>query len=181
MRRRKEISVELTPLLDVILIMLFLIISGNTKAAEEAKSQAQQEISRMQEAADEISQQNETLSDELKTAENALYGYKTFDEYSLILSVGIENSSDNRTILITDGTTSQTVVYDWDNMRYGENALRAVLNDYISTAEDIPAFITFTFSSDKIYRQDYELITSVIDETAQEDKDIYVKYKERNE
>lgn len=171
MRRRREITVELTPLLDVILIMLFLIMSQSSEAAEQTKQEAEQKVSNMECQVEDLRETNAEL-------ESRLDSYAAFDEYARIISIDISNKTDgNRMIIVSDGEHTERIEFDWESMRYGENSLRAELIKSIDAWKDMPVFIVFNYDSSGIYRRDYEMITSVIDTIEYEN--VYIKYNER--
>ena len=184
MRRRKEISAELTPLLDVILIILFIIMSGSYKAVEQAEAEKQQAYEEIQSVSaefescnDELKKELENNSEKLSQAENIISAYESFDKYAVIMSVGIINKSDNsRDIIISDGSKSDTISYNWDNMLYAENSLNVYLENVIKSADSKPVFISFNYKSNEIYVRDYEMISSVIDNTQGKNKNVYIMY-----
>ncbi len=187
-RRRKEVLLELTPLLDVILIMLFYILMQSTQAAEAKQEEADLAVSAMQEQVEAISESAEAAASEADEWENELLAsltnvttqiesYEIFDEYALILSIYVTNDGDTRTIHVSDGETDEQIEYDWDDMLYAKNSLKSVLNEYLATLEeDMPAFMVFHYQDDEIYLQDYELIRDVLGDTADGRSYVYIRY-----
>lgn len=182
MRKRRQISTELTPLLDVIMIILFIIISGNNEAVEKAETEKEEIYSQMQSVSDEFEKTLEENNDRLNQAENIISGYEMFDKLAVIISLSIENQSDDsRKILISSDNETSTVSYSWDNMRYGENSLNASLENYIKSADERPVFITFSYKSSEIYLRDYNMISSVMDNIQSKSENIYIMYNEMEE
>lgn len=189
MKRRKQILLELTPLLDVILIMLFYILMQSTQAADARQEEADREIGAMQEqmaavsagaeaAAAEAESREQELTDSLTYAQEVLYGYEAFDAYAQILTIYVSNGKDGaRTIHVSDGTEDMQVSYDWDNMRYGRNGFKEILTEKISqSGEEMPVFAVFHYNDAQIYRQDYQLVTEVLGETAEGQPHVYIRY-----
>ncbi|MGN0690757.1 MAG: hypothetical protein ACI4K7_00220 [Oscillospiraceae bacterium] len=175
MRRRNSIGIELTPLLDVILILLFLVMTRNTaeteRIAEEYEASEQQHIENESRLEAELENSRLQTSD----AENIISGYESFDEYSVIIAVGITRSSDGtRTISLSEKGEISHISYGWDNLRYGENALKAELENMISSAEERPVFISFNYDENDIYLRDYQLISSVLDDL--DGDSLFIKY-----
>ncbi|MDD7428276.1 MAG: hypothetical protein SOU50_03965 [Oscillospiraceae bacterium] len=175
MRRRNSIGIELTPLLDVILIILFLIITRNSaeteRIAEEYEQSEQQHIENEARLEAELENSRQQSAD----AENIISGYESFDEYSVIIAVGITRRSDGtRTVSVSENGDTSYITYGWDNLRYGENALKAELENMISSAEDRPVFISFNYDENDIYLRDHQLISSVLDDLGGDD--LYIKY-----
>ncbi|MGN0696948.1 MAG: hypothetical protein ACI4J5_09310 [Oscillospiraceae bacterium] len=175
MRRRNSIGIELTPLLDVILIILFLIITRNSaeteRIAEEYDKSEQQYIENAARLEAELEDSRQQSAD----AENIISGYESFDEYSVIIAVGITRKADGtRTVSVAENGDTSYISYGWDNLRYGENALKAELEKIISSAEDRPVFISFSYDENDIYLRDHQLITSVLDDLHGDN--LYIKY-----
>lgn len=193
MRRRKETVIELTPLLDVILIMLFMIMSAQSKKTEEIQSQAQAETaelnSRIEQLTEEYADREDKLSAQLSDTESKLSqaeaqisGYEAFREYSDVISISVEyTESGERRLYIAEGDSADTITFGWDNLRYGENSLNAALEQKLKAAEENPVFIAFVYDSEKIYRHDYDMITSVMDTLQSKNNDLYIRYTERTD
>ncbi|GEM_PF-5138064 len=103
MKRRRELAIELTPLLDVIMIMLFLILTRNAGNVKEAREEAAQEMASVeQQASSEVQEMQETVEEAEKAAEEAreelsalegrVQSLEVFEEYSLIISIKVEAS-----------------------------------------------------------------------------------------
>lgn len=178
MKRRNSIGIELTPLLDVILILLFLVMTQNSaeteRIAEEYDRSEQQHIENEARLEAELENSLQQTAD----AENIISGYESFDEYSVIIAVGITRKSDGtRTISVSEnGEAPSYISYGWDNLRYGENALKAELEKKLSSAVDHPVFISFNYDENDIYLRDHQLITSVLDDL--DGDDLYIKYND---
>lgn len=180
MNRRGEIAVELTPLLDVILIMLFMIMSRSSSEAQAAKEAAASESARYEEEIADMQEIIDENSTELEKASAVIESYETFESYANIVSVSVMNVSEGeRRIYISSGDDEQTIDFGWDNMKYGENSLRVKLAGIVRRSDDAPVFIVFTYSSGKIFRRDYDMIASVMDELQSRNANVYIQYKER--
>ena len=178
MKRRNNIAVELTPLLDVILIILFLIISQQNAESERVKAEAEMAAAEYDSRIEQLSEEYSQAEEELFNAENTAAGYKSFDELSVIVSVGIKRSPDGtRTVYISENGETSTFKYGWDNLRYGENSLEAVLSGCISGSGENPVFISFNYDEDDIYLRDYTLVTDVLERLHGDN--IYIVYNSK--
>lgn len=119
MRRRKkrDIIIELTSLLDVIMIMIFMVMAENSKLISEKQSaldSAQTENSEMDNRLDELQGKLdgvsgelaealgkldegsvEELLDRLHKAQSRLDAYEYMDDVVIVLNVGLENKYEN--------------------------------------------------------------------------------------
>ena len=184
MRKRKSVIIELTSLLDVIFIMLFMVMNQSQNAAAEAKNNAELEIaaaktevSQMAEERDDykaILSEVEEERENLEYMENRIESLESFSEYARIVSVYILDGGYKRSIKIADEGEIASIDFSSENMDYGKNELVLALNDYIKS-DETPVFITFSYHSDKIYRQDYNMISEAITSVHAGFDDVYIK------
>lgn len=187
MRKRKSVVVELTSLLDVIFIMLFMVMNRSQTAAEEAQNTARQEISAAQSQVEEMQTEVDSyreIIDEveaeranLESVKNKLNSYEIFDEYASIVSVFVIDNTYKRTIKVESGGEAVTIDYGWDNMDYASQALEKALNDCIADSGN-PVFIVFSYNGDKLYRQDYTLVSDVMTEVHGGYENVYIKFND---
>lgn len=185
MRKRKSVIVELTSLLDVIFIMLFMVMNQSQTAAEEAQSNAAAEVAAAQvqvEAMEEEVEGYRIIIDEveadrlnLESIKNKLNSYEVFEEYATIISVSVLDHSYKRTIVVENGGEAVTADFSWDNMDYAENTLDEMLNSCIKDSEN-PVFIVFSYNGDKIYRQDYNMVSEVMTKVQGGYENVYIKF-----
>lgn len=178
--------VDLTPLLDVILIMLFLIMSQSRDTAREAQEQIMEakaayaaEMSDIKGELENARQELDDAREELYYADNRIHAYEKFDRFSLIVSLSLRETEGDREIYISDGTGTRSILFDWDSMRYGENALKNALGKYKDSSE--PVFIVFSYDSAKIYQRDYDMVSSVMSSVQSGSENIYIKFDERSD
>lgn len=122
-RRRRDIIIELTALLDVIMIMIFMVMNENNKlikeqqgmldAAQQANVEQAGEIdeltAQLAEALGKLEEGNlKELLDRLQTAETMLDGYQAMDEVVTVISVNLENRSNNAIRYLSYGTTTDS-------------------------------------------------------------------------
>lgn len=185
MRKRKSVIVELTSLLDVIFIMLFMVMNQSQTAAEEAQSDAAAEVAAAQvqvEAMEEEVEGYRVIIDEveadrlnLESIKNKLNSYEVFEEYATIISISVLDHSYKRTIIVENGGETVNTDFSWDNMDYAESSLNETLNSCIKDSEN-PVFIVFSYNGDKIYRQDYNMVSEVMTKVQGGYENVYIKF-----
>lgn len=190
MRKRKTVIVELTSLLDVIFIMLFMVMNKSEAASEAAQKKAEDEIaaadmivSEMEETVsgyEDILKETEEERNNLANVKNRLESYESFDEYAKILSVYIVDGGYKRSINVAAGEEIFTADYSWDNMDYAGSELKKSLTEHIGDGKT-PVFISFSYNGDKIYRQDYNMITEVMTEVQSGYEHVYIRFDDRKD
>lgn len=166
MKRRRQTIIELTPLLDVILILLFLVISQNAQATARAQESAAASVGEAQEKVREMENEVTRLEQENEILSNEIVGYQGFTEYAERVSVTYRSDpSGKKHIYVTfagaEDADALDISYGWNSARYGENALRNGLKQRLES-EEYPVFIVFTYDADVIYKEDYDMIAGVL-------------------
>ncbi|MBQ8614878.1 MAG: hypothetical protein IJ416_11735 [Ruminiclostridium sp.] len=189
MRKRKSVVVELTSLLDVIFIMLFMVMSRNSTATAEAQEAAREQVSvaeahaaLMENERDSYKtmlRETEEERENLSLTESRLNSYEVFSEYARIISVYVVDSGYKRSVHVAEETEIASADYGWDNMDYAKEALDAALEE--CTTGDAPVFIVFSYDSDKIYRQDYNMIAEAITSAQSGKNHVYIKFDDTTE
>lgn len=178
MRRRRSSVIELTPLLDVIMIILFLVLSQTSGAVSDMKEQNEA----LSEQLSEAGAQYEELSGELMQVQSELNGFESMNENSVVVAVGIfRGSDDRRTITVTAGDNTKEITYDWNSLSYGEAALQKELSRICGENSDKAVFVSFTYDSRSLFRRDYELISAVLSKTGDSAERIFISYNDMNE
>ena len=191
MKRRKSVVIELTSLLDVIFIMLFMVMNDSRNAAYEAQSSAEKEVANIQAEAEimrnEYSQQLdeyekmltelESERENIEYMQNRIDSYQQFDEYAEIISVYILDSGYKRSIRVADGKTAEVIDFDSDNISYGGKTLESTLNGYIDNSAN-PVFIVFSYDSNNVYIRDYNMVSAAITNVQGNYDNVYIKFND---
>lgn len=196
--KRKSAVIELTSLLDVIFIMLFMMMGRGQEAIDEAQKSAEVEI---QQIKDEYSIKEDEYSaklEELKEWEAALEaeennigalqsridGYEEFDKFATIVTIELKTKSDGkREITVTDNksnkskTADNTIVSDVSSElgnKLGLLLKDSYITDSVNGAADM-VFITFKYEPAVTLVGDRRKIEAVIEEvTDKNDKFFYM-------
>lgn len=182
--KKREIFIELTSLLDVILIMIFILLGQAKAQAREAVDQAESEraaVSGLENDLEELKEENARLEASFSEAEEAFEKEKealseTIDalnrrlvtdglvmENSLVVTISGEN--DTSVLLEVDDGESTRIPYEWGDDNYLKNRLNSLLSGQLDIAGSRSVFIVFQYDRTKIYQTEYEAIREVIRET----------------
>lgn len=175
--KKRQIFIELTSLLDVILIMLFMILmqartQTNSAMAEaeeirasvedikqemaDAEQKYEQEISDVQLMYEEVSNEYSALQDNYKVLERQIITENLVLDNSLVITVSI--GKNGAIIVETTGKQPISIPYDWNDETYAENSLRAELKSRIQKSSEETVFYVFQYDRSKIYEKEYHLI-----------------------
>lgn len=155
-RRTRDIVIELTSLLDVVMILIFAVMIENAKLTQEAQNNlgdatAQVEVlqqqndelvasaEELQELIDELSTgDKKELAQELQTNKNLLKSYQYMDDIVLVINISLENRAGKRCLSFGSGSDADSYkVYEinkTDSTSWADavNQLKIYINDTIS-------------------------------------------------
>ncbi len=181
--RKREIFIELTSLLDVILIMLFVVLGQARTQTDEAldkSAQAQTQIEAMEQELERAKDENELLDAELGKYRRQELSLGVVEENSLIVTISVQQG-DTRYILVElQGGESQSIALDAQDTNYIRNKLSTTVSNLISDSGKETVFVVFQYERQSIYQSEYRLIGAVVQELKAEakEKDIALNYIE---
>lgn len=182
--RKRTIFIELTSLLDVILIMIFVLLTQaraqTTEAVEDAAAdraalqEVRQEMQAAQAEADRIRnhleaeneallQKTEALEAEVDALGRRMISENLVLDNSLVLSLSV--AADASVSLDVREGESIRIPYDWNDSTYAYNRLRSLLYEQLNQAAGRTVFLVFQYDRASIYHAEYEMILQVIQET----------------
>lgn len=161
-RRKRDIVIELTSLLDVIMIIIFMVMKENSRvigekqnalnAAQQINVQQAGELDRLSGRLEDLELQladaeekleggtADELREKLNAAENKLESYKAIDDVVIVLNIGLENNYNNSVRTLTFGKVSEdsTVLQNRSNEEFDVslNKLKVFVTDYITKVLD---------------------------------------------
>ena len=169
--KKRQILIELTSLLDVILILIFvLLMQAKTQttdaaaAAEAAQEQARDLEVRLAAAEterDSALSERDALSRRILTDSLVL-------ENSLVLTVSTAEDGTIRTEI--DNGEARRIPYAWEDDTFARNSLHAVFLDTVASAAGRSVFVVFQYDRNRIYRTEYDMIVSLVQQMREDAK-----------
>lgn len=178
MYRRREIAIDLTALLDVILIILFMFVvrSTNQVVATSADSSDKENDSQIVQLQKENKELKEKITTNSVLNDTCLVVTLTIDENSN----SVDDKKEKRIIRLTSNIdeTKEEVSYDSDELTYAKNKLNDTLKKYFKDLKDTNqmTLLVFQYDETKIYNKDYKMIDSVLKNNQEELDNIYLAY-----
>lgn len=176
-RGLRNIVIELTSLLDVVMILIFAVMinySNVTAQTEEEYKQASEELQALTEEYDNVNAELELARAELAegniesmlrdmdAANSRQNAYEYMDDMIIIVNVTLENKSDNKYRVLSYGVGSVLGLSSGPVARDDETTFEQEINrmeDFIysqvyNSDPDTPVFIVFSYDSDNVYYDD---------------------------
>lgn len=174
--RRKEIALELTPLLDVILTLLFMVLISVTQQVQSTQQEAQR-------ALDEANEKIELAEKKILQLNQSAVSMELLQDNCKVVTIAAYNDKDvpgERTITVKDNNDEEPyeIRYDWTNLTFAKNAFKQTLtNSYLTLEGDEQIiFIVFQYDSKSIYNYDYSFINAVLSTVNAERPEVYTVY-----
>ena len=198
-KRTRDIVIELTSLLDIVMILIFALMIKNSRLVEASNQKVielQKENAAMQEdllkyegineeLADALGELEkgdlETLLERLHNAENQLNTYEYMDDVVIVYNVGLENRYNNTSRCLIYGRASDEnpETYnvkrdDAEEWNYVKDSLKLYLTECLDknlreNTEDKYIYLVFSVNTSKVYSNDYDDIDRIL-------KDFETKY-----
>ena len=185
--RSRGIHVEMTALLDVIFIIMFLILvqsetqvtSAHLEAAESIDAR-EELVAELQVAAAElqvVSAELEEVRREYGTLQRMETGRTVVEESSYIINLSVHTYEDGRVILVElMGEVIEEIGLQWDNRNYVSNLLYAVVSEGIRDSGAQATFIVFEYDRNEIFQAEYSLITNTVQRLRQQPNVFSIEY-----
>ncbi len=169
----RKTVIDLTSLLDVILIMLFFILANANAVVVEAQGQSgalteenaalHAELERARGEAGAMTAVLGELAGKAQSLEDQLAGFTLLNEQCLVARVYVTGGEDERTVHVETDDSAKTFPLTWENASALRPALREELARIVkSRADPLAVFLLFRYDAASIYRADYELVSGVI-------------------
>jgi len=185
--KSRGIHVEMTALLDVIFIIMFLILvqsetqvtSAHLEAAESTEAR-EELVVELQAAASElqvVTAELEEVRRDYGTLQRMETGRTIVEESSSIITLSVYSYEDGRTILVESmGEVIEEIELQWNNRNYASNLLYAVVSESIRNSDAQATFIVFEYDSNEILRAEYSLITNTVQRLRQQPYVFSIEY-----
>lgn len=177
MYKKRDIFIDLTSLLDVIMILLFMVMAVNTSRAGKLTDS-----------------QEEELQDRLEAAESRLAAEEFLQEIVDEYNVSLKNTEDmSQTLLIFNEKVENVPIprkkkgnlekQRRENWKMAVNSLKMDLENFLQTSLSDPdklVYILFTYDEDSVYNSDFEDIKRILDRYELEDTENRIRFRLKN-
>lgn len=190
MSKNKGLALELTSLLDVIMIMLFWVMTNSSSSAAKAEEKADQKVKNAQtkvesaekkldEQAKEYEQkiedlkaqaydQQKALNDEAAMNQKAINDYKD----GLLITLNIRNENGKDKLTLARGS-SQIAEYSITDGLYDELDLALAS---MGISDDNAAMAAVIYDGDAVLYNDLSTIREIVSKLSQSHKSVYFTY-----
>ena len=161
--RRRTIFIELTSLLDVILIMIFVLLTqarSQTASALEAAETERMTVTQLEEELTAARSSAESWRAEADALTRQLITENLVLDNSLVLTVSC--TRDSAILLERHEVERALIPFNWDDPNTATNRLRALLLEELGNAGDNAVFIVFQYDRSEIFHTEYLAVEEII-------------------
>ena len=173
-KRNRSITADLTPLLDVIFILLFLILIRNTEASDAKAAEADAKMAEAQEQMVEAQELRDAVQGQL-------------DEYQALLAdaqvcyISIVAEDGGRSIQLSEDNRTDRFRFDWDSQEDANSYLtERIAEKTRAAAEGKQVFLIFQYDPKSLYQSDYDMVSHTLEEAGHKEN-VYVQYRTAEE
>ncbi len=169
-KRNRSITADLTPLLDVIFILLFLIMIRNTEAVDARTAEAEEKL----EEANAQMAEAQALQD---AVQSELEEYQALLQDATICYIQIIGEESGRSIQLSENSRTDQFHFDWDTQEDAWQYLKERLAEkMLGASEGKQVFLIFQYDAKQLYQSDYDMVRTVLEE-AGHTNNVYVQYR----
>jgi len=170
--KRRNTALELTPLLDVILVLMFFILVQSEGRVDAAYEDAQEafaiEMASYKEAFEaELAARDVEMVELRQSAEDfeALLLSLEMDTTVVLVNLSVDaNNVNTRRVIVETSDATTNIPLTWDRLARDNSAmeLNAAIAEGISASGGAATFIVFRYEGTRIFDEDHRLIGMAI-------------------
>ncbi|MDO5132660.1 MAG: hypothetical protein Q4D81_06730 [Eubacteriales bacterium] len=178
-RRNGSDEINLTPLLDVLFTILFVVMLLNVQSEQTILADSENTKEQVAQLTDEV----ETLRNELK-ARNAVHDTEEIYAVNAVLVTMLNVTEDGNHVLKIY-TGQNAVLHDTfrlgaDRTQYISEHVGSIIDEIVKGAEDRPVFIVFYCTAGEIYRrEEFTPIKERLESLKEEYKEVFYQIVEK--
>ncbi len=177
-RRRKAISeINLTPLLDVLFSILFIVMMTGMQNESGLKEEHNQQISKLE---NEVS----GLEEELKNCQNQMSSVDMYQSEAVILTISNTVEDDEHYLTVKQGlelVEIEKIQLGTDKTENTKTRILDLMKELVEKNDNQPVYIVFYCDKQTIYTLEYNAVTEAFYEAQETYKEVFFKVMEEKE
>ncbi len=173
--KRKTVSeINLTPLLDVLFSILFIVMMAGAQSEEGIKEDYGQQVNMLE-------KENAELSEQLDRSENQMSSYDKYKAEAIILTVNNTVRGDNHYLLIYKGLEKKeigNIQLGIDKSENVKNRINGIITELVKLSDNQPVYIVFYCDKKHIYTAEYNAVEEEFGRLQATYKEVFFKVME---
>ena len=188
-KRFGDSEINLTPLLDVLFSILFIIMLSSAGNEARTRAEAKAEVEAIQEqmetervemnkSIEEMASEAEEVREQARIAEGRLEDYEIYRQEAVIVSVQntIEAGEHVLKIFVNeDENPYETLKLGLDLTDYTKKRVKSIISELVANVDNAPVFIIFRCEKRLIYTIEYNALNDALNELQDGNKEVFYK------
>lgn len=184
-RRLGDSEINLTPLLDVLFTILFIVMIGGAQNIKETEEEAKQQVEQSSQQVMQLQGQMEQLQSEIVELEGQieqkqqqLESYDVHKEQAVVLTMqNIVEEGIHKLIIAKETETENNLVIPMGKERldYVSNRIGSYVSEIVAGNEEQPVYIVFYCDKGTIYTAEYINIEEQLQQLQRTYKEVFYK------
>ena len=158
-RSRGSDDINLTPLLDVLFVILFIVMLAGTQTQKDMQENAEESLSKisgLEEQVTDLEEQNTILQSEVNRKNKIEDSGKRYESDAVIVTFINEVEDGNHVLRVYKGSDQEVESFRLgsDRTDYTKSHVIGIINDIVDDYADHPVFIVFHCDTKSIYRKE---------------------------
>ncbi len=174
-RRRNNLTeVNLTPLLDVLFSILFIVMMTGAQTRDNVQRDHEEQVASLEE-------ENSRLSEALTVSEEKLAAYELHESDSVIITVRNISRGDDHILYVYRGVDENEIADIRMGLNQTENTrnrIRGLIEDTVGENNGQPVYIVFYADKSRIYTREYNAVVETLEEMQARYKEVFFKVAE---
>ncbi len=181
-RRKREASeINLTPLLDVLFSILFIVMMSGMQNEQGMKEDFEEQIVQMEQTITEYEEEISKIREQLSSYEDREASHMMYQTEAIILTVtnGVEEG--NHYLDIRQGMNSEEfhrIMLGVNKTQNSQKRIEYLMNQIVEQTDNQPIYIVFHCNKDTIYTTEYRAVTEAFVALEEKEKEVFFKLME---
>ena len=168
-RKSRSAEINLTPLLDVLFTILFIVLLASAQTEADLQAEKEESVGQLQLQVDDMEQ-------DLADTQQRLESMELYHREAVVLTLA--NTADGATLAVSEGATAledHGIALRDNSTERLQRSLTDLVNQYLEDTDNQPIYIVFTVDREHIRTAQYKAIISTLDQLQLNYKEIFWK------
>ncbi len=183
-RRRREVpEINLTPLLDILFSILFIVMMTSTEKEQDLKEMYEEQCTRMEQTISEQEAEISTLKDRLSGYADREASLTMYQKDAIILTVQNRMTQKEHYLEISQGMDEEALGHislGIEKTENSQNRIEDLVNELVEQTDNQPIYIVFHCNKELIYTTEYRAVTEAFASLEEQNKEVFFKITEED-
>lgn len=173
-RRRGSSEINLTPLLDILFSILFIVMMTNVQNEADIKDEYQQNVGKME-------QEITDLKEQVTISQNQMSSYDKYNTEAVIITICNVVDEGEHHLIVKKGLNEDTmdnILLGTDRIENTKARIEWMITMLVEGIDNQPVYIVFYCDKENIYTTEYRAIVDTFNVLQETHKEVFFKVME---